>query len=37
MESQLMDVSTGKRPPDDFGVDGKIILKWSLMKWDEKA
>jgi hypothetical protein len=33
----LMDVSTGKRPPETLVVDGRIILKRSLKKWDEKA
>jgi hypothetical protein len=33
MESQLMGVSRGKRPPEDCGVDGR----WSLKKLDEKA
>ena len=37
MESQLMDVSIGKRPPEDSGVDGRIILKRSLKIWVEKA
>ena len=32
MESQLMELSIGKRPQEDFGVDGRIILKRSLKK-----
>ena len=33
----LVGRSEGKRPLGNLGADGKIILKWILKTWDEKA
>jgi hypothetical protein len=30
----LVGKSEGRRPLEDLGVDGWIILKWILQKWD---
>ena len=33
----LVGRSEGKNSLNDFGVDGRIILKWIFKKWDWKA